>query len=223
MSRCVKSVCALCAPLALAVPLSASAQESQWSLGISGGSLGAGPEVSYRFADRFGVRANAGFLSFDRDESVDDIEYNGDLELNSLGAMFDFYPTGGGFRISFGGRINNNEVDLVGTPAEPVTVGDTVYSPAQVGTLTGTVSGDDFAPAITLGYGGTLAQGFTLGFEIGVMYQGSPQIDGLRATGLLASNPGFLLDIQEEEARIEEEAEDYKYWPVAQVHFLYRF
>jgi hypothetical protein len=51
----------------------------------------------------------------------------------------------------------------------------------------GTVTTDDFAPQLTIGYGGTLAKGFTLGAEIGVLWQGQPQIDDLRATGLLAS------------------------------------
>ena len=65
----------------LATP--AVAQESRWSVGLTGGTLGVGPQVSFRPVAHFGVRANAAFLSVSRDEEVDDIEYDGDLNLSS--------------------------------------------------------------------------------------------------------------------------------------------
>jgi hypothetical protein len=169
------------------------------------------------------VRANAAFLTYSRDEEIDDIEYDGDLELNSFGAAVDWYPMGGGFRVSIGGRFNNNEIDLVGAPTTSVTVGGATYTPQQVGTLSGTVSTDDFAPALTIGYGGTLAKGFTLGAEVGVLWQGEATIDNLRATGLLAGSPQLQADIEREEQRIQDELDDYELWPVLQVEFLYRF
>jgi hypothetical protein len=43
-------------------------------------------------------------------------------------------------------------------------------------------------PVLTVGYGSTLAQGFMLGAELGVMWQGKMEIDNLRTTGLLASS-----------------------------------
>ena len=44
----------------LATP--AIAQESRWSVGLTGGTLGAGPQVAFRPSPHFGLRANAGFL-----------------------------------------------------------------------------------------------------------------------------------------------------------------
>ena len=201
----------------------ASAQDSRWSLGVTGGTLGVGPQLAFRPSPYFGVRANAGFLSVSRDEEVDDINYDGELDLNSYGAMLDWFPTGGGFRISLGGRVNNTEIDLVGRPTTSVTVGNTTYTPQQIGTLSGTVTTDDFAPLLTIGYGGTLAQGFTIGAEIGVLWQGEPEIGDLRATGLLASTPQLQTDIEREEREIEDDLSDYDLWPILQVEFLYRF
>jgi hypothetical protein len=197
--------------------------EGQWSVGVTGGSLGIGPQLSYRPNDHVGVRANGTFLGVGRDEEIDDIDYDGDLDLNSFGALLDWYPTGGGFRVSIGGRINNTEIGIVGLPTTSVTVGDTTYTPEQIGTLSGTVTTDDFAPQLTIGYGGTLAKGFTLGAEIGVLWQGQPHIDDLRATGLLASTPQLQVDIRREEQEIEKELDDYELWPILQVEFLYRF
>ena len=98
-----------------------------------------------------------------------------------------------------------------------------MYTPAQVGTVSGTVKGNDFAPTVSLGYGGTLAKGFTIGAELGVMFQGSPKIQNYQATGLLASNPAFQSDLQIERARVEDKVHSYQYWPIAQIELLYRF
>jgi hypothetical protein len=200
-----------------------TAQERSWTLGVTGGTLGVGPELAYRLGPRVGMRANAGFLSVSRNEEVDDIDYDGDLKLNSFGAMVDWYPTGGGLRLSAGARINNNEIEIVGSPTTSVTVGGNTYTPQQVGTLSGTLAGDDFVPVLTLGYGGTLAQGFTLGAELGVMWQGKMKIDNLRTTGLLASAAQFQADVEREEQSIEDELDGYELWPILQIEFLYRF
>jgi hypothetical protein len=203
--------------------LPAAAQESQWGFGITGGTLGVGPQLVYRANPYFGLRANAAFLSVSRDEEVDDIEYDGDLDLRSFGAMLDWYPVGGGLRVSFGGRINDTEVDLVASPASSVTVGGSTYTPEQVGSLRGVVSVDDFAPALTIGYGGSLGRGFTFGAEIGVLWQGAAKIDNLRADGPLAAFPQLQADIEREEQRIEDELDEYELWPIAQLEFQYRF
>ena len=209
------------ASVALATP--AMAQDSRWTVGVTGGTIGVGPHVAFRPSPHFGVRANAGFLSVSRDEEVDDINYDGELDLNSYGAMLDWFPLGGGLRISLGGRVNNTEIDLVGRPTTNVTVGNTTYTPQQIGTLRGTVTTDDFAPMLTIGYGGTLAEGFTIGAELGVLFQGEPEIGDLRGTGLLASTTQFQADIEREEREIEDDLSDYDLWPILQIEFLYRF
>ncbi len=214
---------AIIALAAGAVSAPAVADEGRLAIGITGGTLGIGPEVSFRFSDHLGLRANGGFYDYSNTDDLDDIEYDADLKLNSIGAMLDWYPMGGGFRVSAGGRINNNEIDLAGTPTTTVEIGDVNYSPAQVGSLLGTVTTRNFAPTLSLGYGGKLAKGFTFGFELGVMMQGSPQIDNLRATGLLASDPAFIQQLAIEEQRAEDDADDFKLWPILQIGLLYRF
>jgi hypothetical protein len=202
----------------------AVAQEAtQWGVGITGGTLGVGPQLAYRFGPRLGLRVNATFLDLSRDADVDDIEYSGAADLRSFGAMLDWYPTGRGLRVSVGGRRNDTQIDLTGAPTSSVTVGDTTYTPQQVGTLAGEVSVDGFAPTLSIGYGGTLGQGFSFGAEIGVMWQGAPRIENLRATGPFALTPQLQADIEREEQRIEAELDDYELWPIAQLEFQYRF
>jgi hypothetical protein len=170
-----------------------------------------------------GLRANGGIYDYDDTDDLDDIEYDADLKLNSFGAMLDWYPFGGGFRLSLGGRINNNEIDLEGTPTTTVEIGDVDYTPAEVGTLSGTITTDSLTPAFTLGYGGRLAKGFTFSLELGVMLQGSPKINDLTASGTLANNPAFIQQLAIEEQRAEDDAHDFKLWPIIQIGLLYRF
>ncbi len=217
----------LLAGLALAALVAATpalaAETSIWAVGVSGGTLGFGPELAYRFGPHLGVRANAGLFSYGTNDTYDSIAYNVDLKLNSIGGLLDWYPFGGGFRLSAGARLNNNEVRLAGTPATAVQIGPTTYTPAQVGTLTGTITGQDLAPTLTLGYGGQLAKGFTMGVEVGAMLQGSPKLQNLQASGLLAQNPSLQTDLKAEALAIENDASQFKIWPVLQLHVLYRF
>jgi hypothetical protein len=202
----------------------AHAEDGRLALGVTGGTLGLGPEIAWRFSEHFGLRANGGFFDASRNEELDEIEYDADLKLNSFGAMLDWHPFGGGFRVSAGARANNNEVDLEGAPTVNTEIGDTTYTPQQIGTLTGTVKSDSFAPTLTLGYGGKLAKGLTFTFELGVMMQGSPRIENLTSTGgTLSTNTAFLQQLALEEQRAEDDADDYKYWPILQIGLSYRF
>jgi hypothetical protein len=171
------------------------------------------------------VRANAAFLNFDHSEEIDDIDYDGELKLGSVGLVADWYPFGGSFRLSAGARSNSNKIDLLASPtaAQVYEIGDRQYSGAQIGVLTGDVKFKKFTPSLTLGWGGKLADGFTLGFEAGVLFQGSPKIDLAATGGLLANDPAFQAQVENERLQAEDDAEDFKFWPVLQLHLLYRF
>lgn len=207
----------------MAAPALAQDAESKVSFGVTGGTLGIGPEIGYRVNSSFGVRANAGWLSVGHDFDVDDIDYHGKLKLNSYGLMADLYPFGGGFRLSAGARINDNKVRLRATPSKPVSVGGTTYTPAEIGTLSGNVSVKDFTPALTLGWGGKLAEGLVVGAEAGALFQGRPRVKQLTATGLLKDNPQFQEDLRREIREIEEDIDQYKVYPVVQLTVSYRF
>lgn len=223
----MKHLRTLALSVASVVTLSAApalAGDGTLAFGATAGTLGVGPEVSFRPMEGLGVRGSINWLSFSRDEDVNDINYEGDLGLLSVGAMLDWYPFDGGFRVSAGGRWNGNEIDLSATPANAVTIGGTTYTPAEIGRLTGTVEANPFAPVLTIGWGGDLSRGLTVGVEAGIMYQGAPEITNLRARGgLLESDPGLLGDLEDEEERIEDKVDSYQVWPVFQLMLLYRF
>lgn len=191
--------------------------------GVTAGSLGIGPEITYRLSDSLAVRANATFFGFNQNVDTDGVEYDGNLKLRSFGAMLDFHPFRGGFRISAGARINSNKVRLKATPTTSVDIGDDTYTPAQIGVLSGDVEAKKFAPALTLGYGGGLTPGLKFGIEAGALFQGSPRVNRLQTTGTLASSATFQASLREEEREIEDDIKRFKVYPILQISLGYRF
>jgi hypothetical protein len=213
------SLVAICMPSAVY----AQGDDARYSVGLTAGTLGIGPEVGYRIDPMFGVRGSATFLGVSHDFDVNDITYNGKLKLSSFGLNADLYPFKGGFRLSAGFRIDKNKVQMRATPANSVSIGNTTYTPAQIGTLSGNVRAKDFAPTLTLGYAGGLSKGIKFGVDAGAMFQGSPRIKDLKATGTLASNPAFLTDIAVEQTKVDDEIDKYKVYPIIQFSLSYAF
>jgi hypothetical protein len=125
--------------------------------------------------------------------------------------------------LSPGARISKNRVDLLATPTGSVEVGDTTYTAAQVGVLTGRVEPKSFAPTLTLGWGGGLSKGLKFGVDAGVMFQGSPKVTQLSATGTAANTAGFQTALAQERAEIEDDIDKFKLYPILQLSLGYRF
>lgn len=202
-----------------------AAREMHVSAALVVGTLGIGPEVGLRFSDHLGVRANATFLGVNASPSSDDIEYDAKLKLKSYGAMVDLYPFGGKFRISGGARINRNRASLDAnlTGETTIDVGDTTYTAAQVGTLSGRARVKKFAPALTLGWAGSNRRGFFLGFEAGALFQGAVRIREFTATGTLRNDPNFKASLERERVSLQKDVDDYKVYPILMSSIGFRF
>lgn len=197
-------------------------QGARISVGVTGGTLGIGPEVGVRVADHFGVRGNATFLGFSGDYDSDDITYNGRLKLKSYGVMADLYPFGSHFRVSAGARINRNRVDLSATPTGTTEIGGVEYTAAQIGTLRGRGETKKVAPALTLGWSGAKRRGFMFGFDAGVLFQGAVRVREFRATGALANDANFRANLEAERRDLQDDVDDYKIYPIVQLSIGYR-
>jgi hypothetical protein len=207
----------------MAASPAAAQSASGMTAGVTGGTLGIGPEVGYRFSNAIGVRANATFLGVSRDVDSDDINYQGDLKLGSGGLMVDVHPFGGGFTVSAGARINKNKVSLSAKPTGDVEVGDETFTAEEVGTLSGVVKTNSLAPTLTLGWRGGASRGISFGIEAGGMFQGSPTINNLHATGTLASDPEFQANLRREEQEVEGDLDNFKVYPIVQLSIGYSF
>lgn len=220
-----KTLAALAAATLACTAHSALAQDGEGaaSVGLTAGTLGIGPEVGYRVNQTIGIRANASLLSFGADFDSDDVAYRGDVDLKSGGLMLDVYPFGGGFRLSAGARINGNKGELKATPTGTVDIGNGTYTAAQVGTITGKMDVKDFAPALTLGYGGGLRRGLVFTVEAGVLFQGAVRVNQFTSTGTLANDNAFRANLELERQSLRDDVDDYKVYPILQLGVKYRF
>ncbi|MCH4151176.1 MAG: hypothetical protein LKF30_04405 [Sphingobium sp.] len=226
-------IAALWATAVISLSSVANAQDTdaRLKLGITAGTLGIGPEVSYRISERLGVRGNATFLSISRDIDSDDITYDGKVKLQSGGVMLDVYPFGGGFRVSGGLRINGNKARGIASPnsGTSYTINGTTYSATDIGTLRADTDIKNVAPALTLGYGGGLSNGLVFGVEAGALFQGSVKIKPLTITGVCAgaSPPPtcatLTADLDAERRSVNDDIDGYKVYPILQLSVGYRF
>jgi hypothetical protein len=186
--------------------------------------LGVGLEAGVRLNRTFGVRFGGNWLSVDFDRTIDDVDYDADATLASLGTLIDVHPFQGGFRLTGGLRFNFNSADLVGEANDDITIGDQTFAAGDVGTLEGDVGYDVLAPYLGLGYGATLLQGaLSVGFDAGVMYQGKADVDLDAQGGALAGDAVLEDNLDLEEEDIEDDLEDYQFYPVVGIAIIYRF
>lgn len=208
---------------ASALTFAGAASAQQTSIGASVGTPGIGLELGYDLNDTFGLRANGNWFSMSKDVESDGVNYNGKLKLFSMGLLGDFYMFDSGFRLTGGAYYNDNHVNLTATPTGNVTIGSTVYTPAQVGTLTGSADFNEFTPYAGIGYTSNRGNpGLSFVFDAGVMFQGRPDVT-LAGNGAITSTPGFQSDLERERQEIADDLKWTRFYPAVRLGVAYRF
>ena len=203
--------------------LPAAAWAGDNAIGIKAGALGLGVEYTRNLSDRWAIRGgiNGSQLSFDGNESG--IDYQFDFVWDSLSIGVDLHPFKSPFRLTAGILRNDNALNGRSRPASNVTIGNTSYTPAQVGVLTSTVGFKQTAPFLGLGWDWSRKKPhFGMSFDIGVLDQGSPRVT-LRGSGTLLGDPAFQQDIAREEAQLRDSLSDLDLLPYVTVGFVIRF
>ncbi|MGB6231194.1 MAG: hypothetical protein WBF53_13820 [Litorimonas sp.] len=203
----------------------ATALATDFGIGIAGGTTGGSIEAKVGVNDRIMLRGGYNYIEFSGDLETNGIDYDGDFELSNAGAFVDIAPFGNAFILSGGAYIGPKEADLVATPAGNVRIGGMEFTPAEVGSLFGSVEFNDFAPYVGIGYDSflTASGNWSFSARAGVMFTGSADVELTSANGLLSQDPVLLAEIRDEVLQIEEDAEDYKYYPVLRVGVTRRF
>jgi len=194
------------------------------SLGLKASTLGLGLEAEKSFLDSIGGRIGVNYFTYSYSGTEDDIEYDFDLNLMSLSALLDWHPFQGSFRISGGAIYNNNDLEANAKKSATLKIGDSTYTEAQIGTLKGKVDFNDVAPYLGLGLDTSFGKDKSFGFlfELGAVFQGSPQVD-LSADGPIASNATFQSNLAKEEEKLQSALDNFEIYPVLAVGLSYRF
>jgi hypothetical protein len=214
----------LLAAAAAAFAMPAVVSASPVTLAVTGGTLGVGPEVSYRIAPLLAVRGSATFLGVTGHGSTGGYRYEGHAHLANWGGTVDVHPFANGFRLSAGARYTGNDrIRLRGMSKTNVTYGPMVFTPEQAGVITSTIHTRSVSPIATIGYSRSSLSGFTFGLDAGAMFHGTPSACCYSATGELSSNPIAQADYADQMAHIRHAIHGYHVYPVLQASLGYRF
>ena len=101
--------------LSSASPLSAASLGEQFGngaahVGLHGGTLGLGVNAGYDFSNDLAIRGLVNYFNLDFEKEKAGNEYDGELDLRSVGLVLDWHPFWGAFRLSGGAFLNNNQV-----------------------------------------------------------------------------------------------------------------
>ena len=196
---------------------------------LKAGTLGAGLDVSVGMSESLGLRLQANALNYDHDITESDVDYNADLELKSAGLLLDWHPFSGVFRVSAGAYWNGNEATAVGKPTGGFyEINGVPYPSAAIGSLDGQIDFESVAPYFGIGWASApkAGRGITFAFDLGVLYQGEPNVGLTAVCGPLVPAPQcaqLQSDVAAEQASLQEELSDYKFYPAVSFGIGYRF
>ncbi|MCK5770733.1 hypothetical protein [Algiphilus sp.] len=215
--------------------------------GVRASTLGLGAELSIGLLDRLVLRIPVSTFTYSDDVEEDGINYDGDLDLLTVGLFADVHVFGGAFHITGGLASNGNELNLRASEAtgnESFEVGSNTYvsDPDDPFELRAGIDFESVAPYIGIGWGNAVhAERNSVYFklELGVLYQGSPQATA-SATGSVrdADTPlapsfdvnsadpraqAFRQQLEAERATLEDDIDEYDLYPVLGVSVGYRF
>jgi hypothetical protein len=213
----------ICTAVFAAALLGAGGGAQAAGIGLRAGTTGIGGDVAFSVLPTLSARIGYSAMSFDTTIDETDIDYDGDVKLSNLNLLLDFTPLGPvPFRITAGFIVNDNEVDLhARTRNGTLTINGVVYPVAQLASVTGTIKpGNRAAPYLGIGYGNVAGFGVNFYFDLGVMFQGTPEVR-LSSTCNPPLTPAqcsrLASAVTAEQARLQGEVSSFKYYPVANI------
>jgi len=194
------------------------------SLGLRGGTLGGGVELSYALSQRAAVRLNADGYNRTQSKTHDNIDYDMKLKLQTGSLLGDWFPFANNFRISAGAMLNRNKFSMKGQPTGGnYTINGQTYTAAEVGSFDAEVDFNKAAPYFGIGYGRPINSGLSLTFDLGVMSQGSPHSKITATCGTGPNCARLQNDAAAEQSKLDDSLHNFKYYPVISLGLAYTF
>jgi len=205
--------------------------------------FGAGAEAAVRVAHRSNVRAGFNMITYDRTFNKDGVSYAGQLQFKTVEAHYDFFPWAGGFHISPGilAYIGDPITATASVPAnQSFSLGGVNYysDPANPAHGTGKITFNQAAPTVTVGWGNLVPRKmnkhFSVPFEIGAAFQGSPKatlnLGGnvcVTAPGVncvnAATDPNVQSNVVSEQNKVNNSMSFFKVYPIISLGVGYKF
>jgi len=186
------------------------------------GTLGVGGDVTLTFGGDLNLRGGYNWFSYDHTADLNEAELDGTVEMGTFPILLDWHCFGGGFRLSGGVVVNNNEVKLT---SQPGTVLELDGQPFRVDSVDGRVTFDDYAPYAGFGYGNALSKDGRWNFacDFGVLFQGEPKAEATAKASDPRAQSALDRALQAEIVDYQEDIKNFAYWPVISIGLSYRF
>ena len=213
---------------------------SAFAVQVKAGVAGVGFDLATPLARKVNLRGGASFFNYGHHFDEDGIGVDGTLNFRTVNASVDFFPFGGGFRISPGVVLyNGNHVTAnASVPGgQSFTLNGVNYTSSMTDPVGGTFDvsfGHKVAPSLTVGFGNMIPRSgrhWSVPIEIGFEYIGPPLI-ALNLTGS-ACNSGFCAsvqndptikaNVQKEQADLNSDISPLRFYPIASIGVGYRF
>ena len=192
--------------------------DNDFGLGVKVGTLGIGLEASWKPLPYMDIRIGTSSYDYDNDGKYGNINYDAVFALDQYYATANFHFPISPMRISAGIYSNGNEFLLINDQFDDIGV----YPGDQIGIITSKTTFDGTAPYLGIGFDFTLAGKLGLNFDLGVLWQGEPEVT-LDADGILGLDPNFQDALEAERQALEDDLSDFKAWPVISLGFVYKF
>lgn len=193
---------------------------------VRGGTMGVGVGYATALTERVNARFGFNYFDYSRDQTYDANRYGADLKFSSLEALADVYLSGG-FRLTGGAIYSANKVDLTARlgAGGSFTLNGTTYSGINSASAVVDLGRKRVAPYIGIGYSsrpnGSPGLGFH--FDAGIVHQSPQATISIDANPAVTSDPTFLANKAQEEAKLRDSVSSASNWPVVMVGMSYTF
>lgn len=199
--------------LVLSALVATAATAQAGGIGVRAGTTGVGVDLGGDVIPTLGWRLGLSGMNVNTHVDTDDVRYDAKAKVLTGSLLLDWSPLGP-FRISGGFMPNRNKIDLTGQPS-----GGGSFPAGS--SLTGDVKPErSFAPYLGVGYGNVWTRGVNFYFDLGIMFQGSPQVSLSVNCGPsegTAQCTAARNEVEAERQRVQDKVDRYKYYPVANI------
>lgn len=208
-------------------------EPKKWGVGVhaQGSTTGfIGVDAGYKFSPNLHGRLGLNTVGFRTNYSSSGIDYSASLSPTNLHLLGDYFPFGGGLRLTGGFIFQNNSIKTTSKSDanNRITINNTEYDASQLGTVEGDGKfGNSVAPYLGIGFGTPISPGFGFNIDAGVMFAGSPNLS-LRANNISAAVPAaqqaqIRSDLAEQERKTNQDIKGLNLYPVISIGFSYGF
>jgi hypothetical protein len=219
--------------IAKSAPDNQPAEPKKWAVGVHAQASTTGffgVDAGYKFSPNLHARLGLNTGGFNYPYSSQGIDYNTSFKPTNVHLLGDYFPFGGGLRLTGGLVFQNNRFtgSAKSNSNDQININGTNYNSSQIGTIESEGKfGNSVAPYLGIGFGTPISSGFGFNIDAGVMFAGSPTVS-LAANNINPSVPAaqqaqLRSDLAAQERQTNADIKNFNLYPAISIGFSYAF